>query len=76
MDERPTWDFGSMSHQNRPHLLWSSDFALNLEQYLMNECHTWHIDSIPVSIQRKSLSGRHRPVRVADGPMTARCRFT
>ena len=33
-------------------------------------------DSIPVSILRKSISGRHRPVRVADGPMTARCRFT
>ena len=29
----------------------------------------------PVSILRKSISGR-RPVRVADGPMTARCRFT
>ena len=26
----------------------------------------------PVSILRKSMSGRHRPVRVADGPMTAR----
>ena len=32
--------------------------------------------SHPVSILRKSISGRHRPVRVADGPMTARCRFT
>ena len=30
----------------------------------------------PVSILRKSISGRHWPVRVADGPMTARCRFT
>ena len=30
----------------------------------------------PVSILRKSISGRHRPFRVADGPMTARCRFT
>ena len=25
----------------------------------------------PVSILCKSISGRHRPVRVADGPMTA-----
>ena len=33
-------------------------------------------EHIPVSILRKSISGRHRPVRVADGPMTARCRFT
>ena len=30
----------------------------------------------PVSILCKSISGRHRPVRVADGPMTDRCRFT
>ena len=30
----------------------------------------------PASILRKSTSGRHRPVRVADGPMTARYRFT
>ena len=30
----------------------------------------------PVSSLHKSISGRHRPVRVADGPMTARCRFT
>ena len=29
----------------------------------------------PVSILLKSISGRHRPVRVADGPMMARCRF-
>ena len=32
--------------------------------------------TFPVSILRKSISGRHRPVRVADGPMAARCRFT
>ena len=31
---------------------------------------------VPVNILRKSISGCHRPVRVADGPMTARCRFT
>ena len=30
----------------------------------------------PVSILRKSISGRHRPVKVADGPMTTRCSFT
>ena len=27
--------------------------------------------NFPASILRKSISGRHRPVRVADGPMTA-----
>ena len=37
---------------------------------------TDHERGYPVSILRKSISGRHRPVRVADGPMTARCRFT
>ena len=36
---------------------------------------TQGIGIIPVGILRKSISGRHRPVRVADGPITARCRF-
>ena len=37
---------------------------------------TWKCNCVrvdPVSILRKSISGRHRPVRVPDGPMTARC---
>ena len=29
----------------------------------------------PVNILSKSIAGRHRPVRVADGPITARYRF-
>ena len=29
----------------------------------------------PVSILHTSIAGRYRPVRVADGPITARCRF-
>ena len=29
----------------------------------------------PVSNLYKSIAGRYRPVRVADGPITARCRF-
>ena len=29
----------------------------------------------PVSILHKSIAGRYRPVRVAGGPITARCRF-
>ena len=29
----------------------------------------------PASILYKSIAGRCRPVRVADGPITARCRF-
>ena len=30
---------------------------------------------IPVSILHKSIVDRYRPVRVTDGPRTARCRF-
>ena len=29
----------------------------------------------PHSILHKSIAGQYRPVRVADGPITARCRF-
>ena len=29
----------------------------------------------PVKILHKSITGRYRPVRLADGPITARCRF-
>ena len=29
----------------------------------------------PASILHKSIAGRYRPVRVADGPITARCRL-
>ena len=32
-------------------------------------------DSTLVSILHKSTAHRYRPVRVADGPITARCRF-
>ena len=50
------------------------------ERLYININHLWYTDmdkeAYPVSILRKSISGRHRPVRVADGPMTARCRFT
>ena len=31
--------------------------------------------TFPVSILHKSTAGRYRPVRVADGPITAHCRF-
>ena len=41
----------------------------------LNICDT-QSSRYPVSILRKSISDRHQPVRVADGPMTARCRFT
>ena len=34
-----------------------------------------HIIIYPLSILHKSIAGRYRPVRVADGPIAARCRF-
>ena len=34
-----------------------------------------HSTRFPVNILHKSIAGRYRPVRVADGPITARCRF-
>ena len=33
------------------------------------------VTTIPASILYKSIAGRYRPVRVADGPITARYRF-
>ena len=45
-----------------------------LTDFVKYDEHTLPVN--PVSILRKSISGRHRPVRVADGPMTARYRFT
>ena len=33
------------------------------------------VENTPVSILHKSIAGRYRPVRVADGPITTRCRF-
>ena len=32
-------------------------------------------DFFPISILYKSIAGRYRPVRVADGPVMTRCRF-
>ena len=30
---------------------------------------------VPASILYKAIAGCYRPIRVADGPITARCRF-
>ena len=40
----------------------------------MHKMH-WLERNYPVSILYKSTAGRYRPVRVADRPITARCRF-
>ena len=36
---------------------------------------TGNTGGFPVGFLHKSIAGRYRPVRVADGPITARCRF-
>ena len=38
-------------------------------------CACGEFESCPASILHKSIAGRYRPVRVADGPITDRCRF-
>ena len=40
-----------------------------------NEQHCKKSISFSVIILHKSIAGCYRPVRVADGPITARCRF-
>ena len=35
----------------------------------------WCLGRVPVTILYKSIAGRYRPVRVADGSITARYRF-
>ena len=54
-------------------------YVLSVLEYsavIWDNCTMQDTNTFPVSILRKSISGHHRPVRVADGPMTARCRFT
>ena len=50
--------------------------------HFMTESYSFSLYSVvqiqmyhPVSILYKSIAGRYRPVRVADGPITARYRF-
>ena len=61
--------------------LWmDSDFFSPIEEpgifvYSAVRVHTCAIQERPVSILHISIAGRYRPVRVADGPIKARCRF-
>ena len=51
-------------------------FLLSCKLHCKNECVFCNAACHnPVSILHKSKAGRYRPVRVADGPITARCRF-
>ena len=45
------------------------------KQSNLNSSNTIGSFIIPLSILYKSIAGRYRPVRVADGPMMARYRF-
>ena len=53
---------------------YNDSFLLSIyfEDYIKHLYLQW---DIPVSILHKSIAGRYRPVRVADGPITARYRF-
>ena len=42
---------------------------------LLSLLNFFFLKMFPVSILHKSIAGRYRPVRVADGPITARFRF-
>ena len=49
-----------------------------LSAYFIDFCYFINYEityKFPASILCKSIAGRYRPVRVADGPITARCRF-
>ena len=56
-----------------------SSAEASTQSVLLSRKHAYNVhdfDPYPVSILRKSASGRHRPVSYPDGPMTARYRFT
>ena len=57
-----------------------SNYSVSGQPLLWSDCAVWSETSLPsyaypVSILYKSIAGRYRPVRVADGPITTRCRF-
>ena len=52
-------------------LIWLHSFARAAKESIAWNTHLRD----PVSILHKSIAGRYRSVRVADGPITARCRF-
>ena len=70
-------------------LIWAFAVRICPDTFLLGEAHISAVKTIvneirrteellrrsPVSILYKSIAGRYRPVRVADGPITARYRF-
>ena len=77
----------AISSSDRPYTVGSFQNKLNQFQDLMKDITLQDVEAtpeekrqmitgeIPVSILHKCIAGRYRPVRVADGPITARCRF-
>ena len=45
------------------------------EEYYVSAQSSYQEQYNTVGILHKSIAGRYQPVRVADGPITARCRF-
>ena len=58
-------------------VFWKTSMVVFIYYYLYKSFLTaWlNIGKYPASILYKSIAGRYRPVRVADGPITARYRF-
>ena len=52
-----------------------SYFVFATRSYMRTKIDNQITNYYPVSILYKSIAGRYRPVRVADGPITARYRF-
>ena len=53
---------------------WISKPVMKAQRRLC-ELPSWDSATTPISILHKSITGRYRPVRVADGPIMVRCRF-
>ena len=57
----------------------SNNVETEVNEFMFKQCRfnvVWPLGCLdPEGILHKSIAGRYRPVRVADGPITARCSF-
>ena len=63
----------SGTYNDKTNSMYKKHRRTNKELQLGNRPGT--VSRYPISILHKSIAGRYRPVRVADGPITTRCRF-
>ena len=56
-------------------LLQINRMSSNISKSAADTALKYPVPICPASILYKSIAGRYRPVRVADGPITARYRF-